>query len=63
MRLADFAEIFYNDTLVISSSPAIQKSNLKNPRWRTAAILKNVKCNISATVINFGVIWFSDAYC
>ena len=23
---------------------------LKNPRWRTAAILKNVKCDISATV-------------
>jgi len=33
-----------------------------NPTWQTAASLKIVICNISATVINFGVIWFGDAY-
>jgi len=27
-----------------------KKSILKNPRWRTAVILKNVKCNISAAI-------------
>jgi len=26
----------------------LKKSIKKNPRWRTAAILKNVKCDISA---------------
>jgi len=37
-----------------------KKQFLQNPRWRTAAILKNVKCNISAAVwpilMKFGVM-------
>jgi len=37
----------------------LKKSILKNPRWRTTAILKNVKCNISAavplTLMTFGI--------
>ena len=37
--------------------------NFKNPRWRTAAILKTVNYNISANVRPFwGEIWHGDAY-
>jgi len=38
----------------------LKTSILTSPRWRTAAILKNVKCDISATVppifIKFGMM-------
>ena len=32
----------------------IKKSVLKNPRWQTAAILKNVKRNVSAVALPDG---------
>jgi len=39
-----------------------KKSILKNPRWRTTAILKNVKCDISAAVrlilMKFGMMMY-----
>jgi len=45
------------------STPTVKKLNFKNPRWRTAAILKTVKptylCN---RLTDFDEIWHSDAY-
>jgi len=51
-RLVDFDEILHDDTMPIhpdfTSCSEIQI--LKLQRWRTAAILKNVKCDISVAV-------------
>ena len=32
-----------------------------NPTWRTVAILKTIKCNISATFDYFDEIWYADS--
>ena len=51
-----------HSVLVLQSLPAVQKENLKNPRPRTAAILKIVKCDLSNRLTNFDKIWYRDAY-
>jgi len=32
-----------------------------NPKWRMAAILKNVKCDISAAIRPIDESWYDDA--
>ena len=45
------------------TAPTVKKSNFKNPRWRTTAILKTVEspylCDL---VTDFDEIWHSDTY-
>jgi len=49
--LTDFYEILHADAHWPPEPLGMfKKSTLINPRWRTAAILKNVKCDISAAV-------------
>jgi len=40
----------------LSLLPAVQKFNLKSPRWRTGAIFKNVKSHVSANV--WPIFWW-----
>jgi len=48
--------------MALATAPTVKKLNFKNPRWRTAAILKTVKppylCN---RLTDFDEIWQKDA--
>jgi len=45
------------------TAPTVKKIEFKNPRWRTAAILKTVKSPYLGTgLTDFDEIWHDDAY-
>ena len=48
-------EILHDDILILRSAPIVKNSILKNRRWRTAAILKNLNRHNSAKIWRIGM--------
>jgi len=62
--MSDLYKIWYGDAKWgFLTAPTVKKLNFKNPRWRTAAILKTVKSPyLGSGSTNFDEIWHDDAY-